>query len=58
MIQRLADFFLGCHILGHRPETVVETWKTWGISKKKHRGVHRKHRRTFVRCARCGKELE
>ena len=55
---RLADFFLGCHVLGHRPETVVEKWKTWGYSHRKKKFANRKHRRTFVRCARCGKELE
>lgn len=47
----------GCVLLGHKPETVVEKWTTWGLSKRKKKGVYRKHRRTITRCARCGEEL-
>jgi hypothetical protein len=58
MFKRMAAVLFGCLVLGHKYETVVAKWLTWGYSHRKKKFAHRKHRRTFVRCIRCGKILK
>jgi len=43
-----------CAFVGHRPIKKVVKWKTWFHSNKKNKFTHRKHRKSWIECERCG----